>query len=332
MLSNQPYALVMPFLNEAEHLPAVLASLSDQHFAPERVRLIAVDNGSSDTSVALVERFLHDGPYTGEIVRATVRSIPHALNVGLARVRDDEYVVRIDAHTVYGRSYLATIDEAFATLPDDVWCVGGAPTPYPVASDFGRELGIALYSNPLGLGPADFRTAAKASREVSTVYLGAWRAGVFRRIGPFDERWAANEDCEHTERIRRHGGRIFRIPVESGRIPTRGPLATVRQWAKYGYWRMQTFKRYPTAVRPRHVVAPAVLIGVVALGLSRARGALLPLYALYAVATVRSRPAGERGAVTAGTLAFFPAVHVGYALGLLVGLVRTPASMREPQP
>lgn len=324
------YVLIMPYLNEAAHLPAVLASLAEQRFPLERVRLVAVDNGSRDASTPIVAAFLAGGAFVGEIVRASRASIPHALNAGLARVRPDEYVVRVDAHTIYGPEYLASIDRAFATLPADVWCVGGAPTPHPIARDFGGELGIALYSNPLGLGPADFRSEATAAREVSTVYLGAWRAGVFARLGPFDERWAANEDCEFTERIRAGGGRIYRIPLESGRIPTRGPLGTVRQWARYGYWRMQTFKRYPQAVRPRHVAAPGALALVVALACSPARPLLLGLYALYALATIRSRRAGEAPAVTLATLVFFPMVHVGYALGLIVGLVRTPASMRTP--
>ncbi len=329
-MSDRPsFALVMPVLNEAEHLPAVLASLAAQTFPAEHMRLIVVDNGSIDDSVAIVRAFLARGPLGGEIVTATRRSIPHALNVGLGRVRPGEYVVRMDAHTLYGRAYVATIADAFAVLPADVWCVGGAPTPHSVAPDFGRALGIALYSNPLGLGPADFRASAVASREVSTVYLGAWRPDVFAKIGNFDERWAANEDCEHTERIRASGGRVFRIPLESGRMATRGPLATVRQWTKYGFWRMQTFKKYPQAVRPRHVAAPAVLICAAALALSPRRLLLVPLYAIYAFATVRSRRVGEPVAVSLGSLVFFPMVHVGYALGLIVGLARTPASMRQ---
>lgn len=321
-------ACVMPFFNEAHHLPGVLASLETQTLPYERLTFIGVDNGSQDGSDALFEEWLSRTGFDGRLVRATVRSIPFALNAGLGEVAATDIVVRLDAHTIYAPDYLATIDHAFATLPQDVWCVGGAPTPHLTETDYGRALGIALYSNPLGLGPADYRAAATTTREVSTVYLGAWRPGVFARLGLFDERWQANEDCEFTERIRANGGRVFRVPVRSGRIVTRGPVGTIVQWSRYGFWRMQTFKQYPQAVRPRHVAVPAALLGGLGLALSEVRPLLAPLYALYALAMILNRRRGEPPAVTLGSLAFFPLVHAGYALGLIAGLLRTPASLR----
>jgi len=321
-------ACIMPFLNEARHLPAVLASLAVQTVPRERLFIIGVDNGSSDGGEALFAQWLAQSAIAGELVRETERSIPRALNAGLARTTDDDLIVRLDAHTIYEPDYLATIDEALATLPQDVWCVGGAPTPHPQAPDYGSALGIALYSNPLGLGPADFRRGGVGAREVTTVYLGAYRPGVLGRLGGFDERWAANEDSELTERIRASGGRIFRVPVAMGRIATRGPAAMIRQWTRYGFWRMQTFRRYPSAVRMRHVAPPLALMLTLGLALSRARRCLVPLYIAYALTTVLARRRGERATVTAGTLVFFPLIHTGYACGLLAGLLRPPPQLR----
>jgi succinoglycan biosynthesis protein ExoA len=321
-------ACIMPFLNEAKHLPKVLASLEDQSLARERIFLIAVDNGSSDGGEALVAAWLARTGTAGTLVRADLRSIPHALNVGLSHVSEDDIVVRLDAHTIYDPTYLATIAEAFEELGPRAWCVGGAPTPAP-AEDFSSALGEALYSNPMGLGPADFRHDADRVRQVSTVYLGAWRPGVLQALGGFDERWAANEDCELTERIAEVGGEVYRIPVHCGRICTRGPLATVRQWSRYGFWRAQTFKRYPTAIRARHVVAPGVLLAALGLLFSPLRLALLPLYVLYALAAIALRRSGERPLVTACSLVFFPFVHSAYAAGLMLGALRSPASLRD---
>jgi succinoglycan biosynthesis protein ExoA len=318
----------MPFRNEARHLPAVLASLRAQTLDPSGIALIAVDNGSTDGGDAILAAWLARGPIAGCILRLAEPSIPAALNAALAQVDPDDVVVRLDAHTIYDARYLQTIADAFEALEEDVWCVGGAPTPAP-ADGYLRRLGEALYSNPMGLGPADFRAAdATTVRRVSTVYLGAWRPGVLQRLGGFDERWEANEDCEMTERIREAGGAVARIPVRCGRIPTRGPAGTVRQWSRYGYWRAQTFKRYPSAVRARHVAAPAALLTGLALLASPWRPLLLPLVAAYAAATVALRRPGESAAVTAGSLAFFPLVHSGYAAGLVVGAIRTPEALR----
>jgi succinoglycan biosynthesis protein ExoA len=321
-------ACIMPFLNEERCLPAVLASIRAQTIDPGRLFFVAVDNGSTDAGAAFVTAWLAEGPINGRLVTAAVRSIPYALNTGLANVAADDLVVRLDAHTLYEPTYLETLVSAFDTLESDVWCVGGAPTPGP-AQGYLRRLGEALYSNPMGLGPADFRKNSDAVRRVSTVYLGAWRPGVLQRLGGFDERWAANEDCELTERIQAAGGAIARVPARCGRIPTRGPVATIKQWSRYGFWRAQTFKRYPQAVRPRHVAAPVALTLAFALLASPWRLALVPLYALYAVATIALRRAGEPAAVTAGSLAFFPLVHCGYAAGLILGAVRTPESIRS---
>jgi succinoglycan biosynthesis protein ExoA len=321
-------ACVMPFLNEARNLPDVLASLAAQDVDRERLFVVGVDNGSDDGSDAVFLDWLGRTGIAGSLVREQVPSIPRALNAGLRETTPEDVVVRLDAHTIYAPDYLRTILDAFASLPDDVWCVGGAPTPHLERADFERQLGIALYSNPLGLGPADFRRESASMREVTTVYLGAWRPGVLQRLGGFDDRWRANEDCELTERIRAHGGRIVRVPVRCGRKITRGALATVRQWSRYGFWRMQTFRRYPQAVRPRHLVPPLVLVGSLGLLATRYRSLLLPLYAAYALATVASRRRGEPALVTGGSLLFFPLVHVGYACGLLVGLLYRPSSLR----
>ena len=321
----------MPFLNEARYLPQVLATIEAQTLPRERIFLIAVDNGSSDGGPAIVSGWLERTATAGTIVHHAVRSIPAALNAGLALASTGDIVVRLDAHTLYDPAYLATIDAAFAELGPEVWCVGGAPTPAP-SVDWPSALGEALYSNPMGLGPADFRGTATEPRRVSTVYLGAWRPGVLQRLGGFDERWLANEDCELTERIAEAGGEVMRVPVRCGRICTRGPLATVRQWSRYGFWRAQTFKRYPSAIRARHIVAPAALVAALALLASPWRLALLPLYGLYALATISLRRKSETPPVTAASLVFFPLVHSGYSLGLIAGALRAPAEMRSGRP
>ena len=325
-------ACIIPFLDEARHLPAMLASLDAQTVARERVYVIGIDNGSRDGSDALFEHWLAQEQRGGELLRTTVRSIPHALNAGIAAARPDDVVVRLDAHTLYAPDYIATLVETLEALPPDVWCVGVSPKPAPAVDGYSQALVAAMYANPVALGPADFRRDHRRPVEVSTVYLGAWRPGVLQRFAGFDERWAANEDCELTERLRAAGGRIYRVPADLGVIVTRGAVATVLQRARYGFWRMQTFKRYPQAIRARHIVPPLTLLGGLALLASRYRLLALPLYALYACAIFAGRRAGEDFAVTIGTLAFFPSLQMSYACGLLAGLLRTPAALRDGSP
>jgi len=336
MYQGAVVCLVMPFHNEAAHLPAVLESLAAQRDGsgrPFRLTLIAVDDRSTDGGAAMIERWLAESSWTGEVVAADARNIASALNRGLARVPDDAYVIRVDAHTVYASDYVATIMNAFAALPADVWCVGGnheltAPT------TFGRALHAALFSSPMGFGPADYRTFDEV-RPVTSVYLGAWRPGVLRKLHGYDERWRANEDAELAERVREAGGSVVRIPAHSRKILTRGARAALKQWTRYGYWRAQTIAAHPRSARLRHIVPPVALLAALGLAVSPVRIALLPLGAIYIVMTVMLRPPGQPAAVTAASLVYFPLVHAGYACGMIAGgiasLVARGPSSAAPQ-
>jgi hypothetical protein len=222
---------------------------------------------------------------------------------------------------------------AFAALPADVWCVGGnheltAPT------TFGRALHAALFSSPMGFGPADYRTFDEV-RPVTSVYLGAWRPGVLRKLHGYDERWRANEDAELAERVREAGGSVVRIPAHSRKILTRGARAALKQWTRYGYWRAQTIAAHPRSARLRHIVPPVALLAALGLAVSPVRIALLPLGAIYIVMTVMLRPPGQPAAVTAASLVYFPLVHAGYACGMIAGgiasLVARGPSSAAPQ-
>jgi glycosyltransferase involved in cell wall biosynthesis len=323
----------MPFHNEASHLPAVLASLAaqtDGSGRPLRLTLIAVDDRSTDDGATIVRRWLGEVGWAGEVVSFDARNIASALNRGLAQIPDDAYVIRVDAHTLYASDYVATIMNAFAALPADVWCVGGNHELTPPTS-FGRALHAALFSSPMGFGPADYRKFDEV-RPVTSVYLGAWRPGVLRKLHGYDERWRANEDAELAERVREAGGSVVRVPAHSRKILTRGARAALVQWTRYGYWRAQTIAHHPRSVRLRHVVPPAALAVAAGLAISPVRVALVPLAAAYAVLTVMLRPAGQPAAVTAASLAYFPLVHAGYACGMLAGGLARLVSRTRPAP
>jgi succinoglycan biosynthesis protein ExoA len=314
-------SLIMPFLNEAASLPALMASLDAQTFDHARLRLIAVDDGSSDAGPALLESWLATSAIRGVVHRSGHKSIPKALNSALEFVPADEYVVRLDAHTIYDPGYVAAIVQAFETLPDDVWCVGGSCVPLaPPPDEFGKRLHAALFTSRMGLGPSDYQHSNDV-REVASVYLGAWRPGVLRNLGGYDPLWQANEDSELAERVRAAGGRVMRVPARSRKIITRGALAAVKQWARYGFWRAQTLKRHPKALRARHLAPPLGLLAGLGLALSPARILLAPLFLGYAAAVWRSRPAGEPGAITAASTMYFPLVQSGFACGLLAGML-----------
>ncbi|HEY7982017.1 MAG TPA: glycosyltransferase, partial [Candidatus Eremiobacteraceae bacterium] len=98
--------LVMPIYNEAASLAETLASIATQTFDHRRIRLIAVDGASTDDSAAVVRRWLASTDIDGSVISNPRRRIPISLNVGIAALDPADLVVRLDAHTTYGPTYL----------------------------------------------------------------------------------------------------------------------------------------------------------------------------------------------------------------------------------
>jgi glycosyltransferase involved in cell wall biosynthesis len=310
--------LVMPMYNEAADIAHVLASIRAQTYPHDALYLLVVDGRSSDGSAAIARAWFDANDIAGDVLVNPRRRIPSSLNLGFAHARPGDYVVRLDAHTTYDPDYIAAIVRAFEEAPARVACVGGPQVPAP-SERFDHTLVGTLHTNPMGLGGAHI--ARPQPQPARSVYLGAWRPGVVESVGGFDERWIANEDSELAARLRRHGFETREIPLRSAYRIKRGPLATVKQWAGYGYWRAQTLRRHPAELRIRHLVPPLALLVAALLLATPWRPAVGVLYAAYIAGVFARRAAGEPFAITLASCVFFPATQIAWTFGLIRGLL-----------
>jgi glycosyltransferase involved in cell wall biosynthesis len=316
-MSSARVVAIMPVYNEARHLPRVLESIAEQRFDRGRFFFIAVDGNSQDGSAQIVRDWLCSNDFPGCVISNPRRKIPIALNLGLAHVTSNDVVLRLDAHTIYDPDYVDAAVRALENAPRDVGCVGCAQIPAP-GSTLSERIIEALYTNPMGLGGADFRVGNDV-REVDNIYLGVWRPGVLTRAGGFNETMEANEDAELSARLRRMGYRILRVPLPCRCLIKRGLLASIRQWNRYGYWRAKMLQHNPGFIRLRHVVSPAAAVAAIALACSPMRLLLLPAFALYAALIFRYRAQGEPAAVTLACAFYFPWLQLAFAAGMLTG-------------
>jgi succinoglycan biosynthesis protein ExoA len=315
--------LIMPVYNEARHLPDVLKSIECQTYDHERMFFVAVDGDSDDGSAQILRDWLPKSEIPGCVISNVRRKIPTSLNLGLQRTKEDDIVLRLDAHTLYDPKYVALAVRALEEAPANVCCIGCAQRPVAGGTFVDRMVG-ALYTNPMGLGGVDFRVGDDV-REVDNIYLGAWRPGLLQKAGGFNEAMEANEDAEMSARLRQMGYRILRVPLPCRFLIKRGLIGSIRQWNRYGFWRAKMLQRNPSFIRLRHVISPAAVLLTIALALSPARWLLLIAFAVYAILVFRCRAKEEPPAVTFATLVFFPVLQCGFALGLLAGLVTGPA-------
>ena len=121
--------LITPARDEAEHLPAVLASLAAQTRPPDE--WVVVDDGSTDATSELLARACAEIPFLRVVQtpagftaarrdRLAAAAAPRAFNHGLraARLRDDfDFVGKLDADTELPPRYFESLLERVAADP-----------------------------------------------------------------------------------------------------------------------------------------------------------------------------------------------------------------------
>ncbi len=195
------WSMVIAFYNEADFLPATLASLAKQTVRP--LRLILVDNGSTDGSAGAVQRFALGHPDLDVvIVSEPTPGQVHALAAGLRQVVSPLVAIG-DADTIYPPDYLAKAAAVFAADAHAVavFAHDSAGAPDSAGERLARRLRDALL-----IGLARGQTHAGG-------YAHLFRTDVLRAAGGYaPEQWPyVLKDHELVNRVARHG-RFGRAP------------------------------------------------------------------------------------------------------------------------
>lgn len=296
--------VLIPTYQEASAIDACLDAVERQTY-PAIVETLVVDGGSDDGTQAMAAA--HPGV---TVLDNPGRIQSAALNIGIDAAVG-EVLVRVDGHCVIADDYVercvAALDESGAAM------VGGGMT--PVAHGAIQE-GIAdAMASRFGAGPARFHTGGEAGW-VDTVYLGAYRRDVVREVGGYATDVGVNEDSELAHRMSAHGGIWFDPAIRSVYEPRSSLRALARQFYRYGRSRAATAKRHPGSVKPRQLVAPALLVAIVVL--PRRRWTLGAYAAgVIAATAIDGGPGPTRRAVY---LLALPIMHLCWGVGFLVGL------------
>jgi succinoglycan biosynthesis protein ExoA len=347
-------SIIVPMLNEADHIEAFLDDVADQDFEGE-VELLVADGGSTDGSPELLSTAAERRGIELLSLHNEAGWVSHGLNACIRAAKGD-LLVRLDCHSRYPPDYLRRCAAAAEATGAQV--VGGIivadgrtrierSVACAMDSPFG---GIGFYrvlasdAGPLArlagtFGLARERNVAPTGRvDTDTLTFGAFRPEAFQLAGLFDESLRRNQDDEFNLRVRLAGGRVVLDPAIRVHYKPRGSLRKVfQQYFDYGYWKVAVMAKHRQLPGPRSLV-PLALIGSVGLlallgtQSPTARRLLWVELALYgglaaasATATVRARR--ESPDLLPSVVAVFPAFHLGYGSGMLAGLLRV-ARMR----
>ncbi len=198
--------VIVPCFNEEETVAATLRSLLALEYPQEKLRILVVDDGSTDKTVASVRSFLSDARISLLIKEGNGGKYT-ALNAGLA-VTDTELVACLDADSFAAPDSLRLLAAAFGN--PDVMAATSTILVYRPHSIFERvqsaEYVVAsLLRHILGNLNALFVTPGP---------LSVYRRDVFRKIGGFSE-GHRTEDLEMALRMQAHHMRIVHIPASS---------------------------------------------------------------------------------------------------------------------
>lgn len=287
-------SVIVPVFNEQETIIQLLEAINAQGFPRQELEVILADGMSVDATRTRIAEFQKSHTdLKVRIVDNASRTIPAGLNLAIAAAQG-EIILRLDAHCVPRPDYVSR--SVAALQAGKGWNVGGVWEVRPGGRGWMAKSIALAAAHPLGVGDALYRFTDKAA-EVDTVPFGAFKRSLIEKIGGFDESLQANEDYEFNARIRAAGGRVWLDPEIKSVYYARPDLSSLaRQYARYGYWKLQMLRRYPKTLRARQVIPPLFVLSLL----------ILPLLAL-------AFP--RLGWVFSAEMVIYAALLIGAALG-----------------
>jgi glycosyltransferase involved in cell wall biosynthesis len=320
-------SIIAPMYNEAAHVEHLVEDIAAQDF-DGAVEVFVADGASTDGSAEALRATADRAGLELTIVPNPERWVSHGLNRCIRRCTGD-LIVRLDCHSRYPPDYLRR--SAAAAEETGAAAVGGVPV--PVGRTLTERAVACALDSPFG-GVHWTRHGGTATRvEVDNFYCGAFRPEALDRSGLFDESLVRNQDDELNYRIRATGGTlVLDTSIRSVIFPRSRYSRAFRQYYEYGLWKIPVMSKHRNVLSGRSL-APLGLVGSLALLAPAAvwsRGArhlLAAEAAVYAVAAVgfgaeSVRRRGEPLRLLPRVVSSFPTFHIGYGVGMLVGLFR----------
>ncbi|WP_417279073.1 glycosyltransferase family 2 protein [Celeribacter sp.] len=316
--------VLIPTLNEARHIEAVLTQLLPQDAVAGQARVIVADGGSTDGTQGIVDGLATRFPNL-ELRHNPKRTQAHAMNMLLApEFEAYDIAIRCDAHAAYPSDFISRLCAELDRQPD----IASIVIPMDAVAEgncFRRGLAFVADSK-LGAGGSPHRGGVK-SGYVEHGHHAAFRLDAFRAIGGYDTSFIANEDAEFDRRLIASRRKIWLdASIRIGYFPRDSLHGLWRQYYKYGVGRARNCMKHGDMPAPRQMI-PVVHVLLLALSLLilpfSLLGLIWPVFYLLLLSGVAILMAQKHQALC-GLVALpaLAAMHTSWGIGFLVGLAQ----------
>ncbi len=326
-------SIVMPVRNEGDWIERSLSAVLGQEYPADHLEVIVVVGRSTDDTRDRVAHVAARDSRVRLLENPDGRT-PVSLNLGI-RASEGDVIVRVDGHAIVSPDF---VREAVAALERTAADGVGGHAQHIGVGAIGDAIAAAM-SSRAGAGTASFRVGG-TEREADTIVFGAYRRGVFDRVGFMDESLVRNQDDEFNHRVRLHGGRLVFVPSVRSSYVVRSSLSALwRQYADYGRYRVSTLWKHHRPGAVRQLAPPALVLLLVGGGLAevlsggRLRTARSVGGAYVAALLVSGTAVGvRRGKPASGPLvaAALATMHLGYGVGFWAELGRRVVDRSRP--
>lgn len=309
---------VIPALNEERHIEDCIRSLMAGSPVLRLVPMVVADGGSTDATVAIVERLAAEFPNL-KVMHNPRKLQSAAINFAAGTFASEKtrWLVRCDAHSIYPQNFILHVAEALHRT-------GAASVVIPmdaVGETCFEKANAWVVDTLLGSGGSAHR-GGRRSHYVDHGHHAGFDLGWFRQIGGYDETFSHNEDAEYDHRLGLAGGKVWLdADIRIEYVPRGTVRALARQYFNYGKGRARNLRKHSGRLKLRQAVPILALVGSL-FGLL-AGLAFWPLLALplgyasilagasAAIAIGRKSLCGLYSGLAAGTM------HMAWAAGYL---------------
>lgn len=325
--------IIVGVKNEEEHIERCVRSLMEQTI--KDIKILVVDGLSEDNTREIVRVLMEEDPRI-KLLTNPLEKISSGRNTGL-KASEADYVAYLDGHAFVGENWLLTLISSFKDCKKK-YNLAGIGSTYASPEDdsmFGKTVAYCVQTGFGGLGTSF--TEEKEIHPVETVAFALYKRSILVSEGIiYDEKMTHCEDTDFNHQLIKKGYILLKHPkalVYQYRRETLGKF--FKQMINYGEGRSKLIKKYKEKLKIEHLISVFTVFYLLFLILS----VILFLFNLINFFTLSLilQPTfiyiiidlfytffiivKYRDLKHIYAFLIFPAVHFGYGIGFIKGMV-----------